>query len=127
MMKLINLLTSCNNLIKLTTQVCGVFALYVDNIFYLFSGAMTFLRLKHASFDHPTINIIKTESFPALEDPSLVDFATPLKSLHATQVRLVILNCPGKYASSLLQVAYHLGMLKKEWVWIVGDDIATEV
>ena len=121
------MLISCNNLVKLTTQVCGVFALYVDNIFYLFSGAMTFLRLKHASFDHPTINIIKTESFPALDDPSLVDFATPLKSLHATQVRLVILNCPGKYASSLLHVAHHLGMLRKSWVWIVGDDIATEV
>lgn len=88
---------------------------------------MTFLRLKHASFDHSNINIIKTESFPTLEDPSLVDFATPLKSLRATQVRLVILNCPGKYASRLLQEAYHLGMLRKGWVWIVGDDIGTEV
>lgn len=88
---------------------------------------MTFLRLKHASFDHPNIHIIKTESFSALEDPSLVDFDTPLKSLRATQVRLVVLNCPGKYASRLLQVAYHLGMLTKGWVWIVGDDIGTEV
>ena len=88
---------------------------------------MTLQHLQYASFQHKTIDIVKTETFPALEDPLLVDFTSPLSSLRATQIRLVILNCPGKYASRLLNVAYHHGMLTKGWVWIVSDAIVTQV
>lgn len=88
---------------------------------------MTFQHFRHGSFKHPTIEIVKAETFPALQDPSLVDFTTILLSLRATLVRLVILNCPGKYATRLLQLANSLGMLNKRWVWIVGDAVATQV
>jgi hypothetical protein len=88
---------------------------------------MTLQHLQHASFEHKAVDIVKTETFPALENPSLVDFTRPLLSLRATQMRLVILSSPGKYASQLLNVAYHLGMLGKGWVWIVSDAVATQV
>ena len=101
--------------------------LIVQFHFSFLLGSMTLQRLQHASFERSTIDIVKTESFPALDNPSLIDFTRPLLSLRATQVRLVILNSPGKYASRLLEVAYHLGMLRKDWVWIVSDAIATEV
>ena len=88
---------------------------------------MTFQRLQHESLRRSTFDIIKTESFPALDDPSTIDFTTPLASLRATQTRLVILSCPGKYAERIFYNAYHLGMLTKGWVWFVSDAIAVQV
>ncbi|XP_028411022.1 glutamate receptor ionotropic, kainate 2-like isoform X2 [Dendronephthya gigantea] len=90
-------------------------------------GYTTLQRLRHASFQRTTIDIVKTETFPALDDPSLIDFTSPLLSLRSSQVRLVILCSPGKYAKRLLDVAYHLGMVTQDWVWIVSDAIATEM
>lgn len=84
-------------------------------------------RLRLASFQRTTIDIVKTESFPALQDPSLIDFKSPLLSLRTAQVRVVILCSSGKYAKRLLDVAHNLRMVSHGWIWIVSDAIATEV
>ena len=88
---------------------------------------MTLQHLQHSSFEHKAIDVVKTETFPALEDSSVVDFTSPLVSLRATQIRLVILNSPGKYASELLAIANNLGMLNRGWVWFVSDAIVGQV
>ena len=90
-------------------------------------GSMTLQHLRHSSFEHKTIDIVKTETFPARKNPSDVTFESPLLSLRATQIRLVILNSPGKYASELLHEADHLHMLDRGWVWIVSDAIVSQI
>ena len=91
-----------------------------------FPGAISLEHIRQSSFERK-ISVVKTETFPALENVSLIDFSDPLLSIRSLDVRIVILNCPGKYAKQIFDVALSLGMLSSEWVWIVSDAIATEV